>query len=176
MAEEKDRAAQEAPKRPGRRKKPEAEKATRAAPKTKDAADKAQDAPKLTPVEDEPGKAEPKPELEAAEQVVMIPLSQLRPFKDHPFKVRDDDELMQDTIDSIMASGVINPIWCAPRRTGNLKWSPVIGDFVLQSWRARTASRPLSGRWTMTPPLSPWWTAICNGRISYRVSERFPTA
>ena len=55
-------------------------------------------------------RASPESEMEIAEQVVMIPLEQLHPFKKHPFKVRDDDELMQDTIDSILSKGVINPI------------------------------------------------------------------
>ena len=45
----------------------------------------------------EKARAEPKPEWEVTEQVVRIPLEQLKPFKNHPFKVRDDDELMQDT-------------------------------------------------------------------------------
>lgn len=109
MAEEKDKVAPsvEAAKRPGRKKKPEAEKAARAAPKTKDTGEKVQEIQEQT-------KAEPRPDWEVAEQVVLIPLSQIQPFKNHPFKVRDDDELMQDTIDSIMAGGVINPILVRP--------------------------------------------------------------
>ena len=59
--------------------------------------------------------------MAVAEQVVMIPLDQLKPFKDHPFKVRDDDELMQDTIDSIMADGVINPILVRPTEDGRFE-------------------------------------------------------
>ena len=34
------------------------------------------------------------------EKVMEIPLSELYPFKDHPFKVKDDEK-MQDTADSI---------------------------------------------------------------------------
>ncbi len=59
--------------------------------------------------------------MAVAEQVVMILLDQLKPFKDHPFKVRDDDELMQDTIDSIMADGVINPILVRPTQDGRFE-------------------------------------------------------
>ena len=51
---------------------------------------------------------------EQREQVQQIPVSELFPFKNHPFKVNDEDELMQDTIDSIMAGGVINPILVRP--------------------------------------------------------------
>ena len=69
----------------------------------------------------EKARAEPKPEWEVAEQVVRIPLEQLKPFRNHPFKVRDDDELMQDTIDSIMAGGIINPILVRPTDGGKFE-------------------------------------------------------
>ena len=69
----------------------------------------------------EKARAEPKPEWEVAEQVVRIPLEQLKPFKNHPFKVRDDDDLMQDTIDSIMAGGIINPILVRPTDGGKFE-------------------------------------------------------
>ena len=69
----------------------------------------------------EKARAEPKPEWEVAEQVVRIPLEQLKPFKNHPFKVRDDDDLMQDTIDSIMAGGIINPILVRPTDDGKFE-------------------------------------------------------
>ena len=48
------------------------------------------------------------PKQKPNEQVQQIPLSEIRPFKNHPFKVADD-ELMQQTIDSIMQVGVLNP-------------------------------------------------------------------
>ncbi len=79
--------------------------------------------PKDTRVQEmlEKARAEPKPEWEVAEQVVRIPLEQLKPFKNHPFKVRDDDELMQDTIDSIMVGGIINPILVRPTDDGKFE-------------------------------------------------------
>ena len=40
-------------------------------------------------------------DIQTVEQVQEIPLSQIHPFEGHPFKVVDDDELMQQTIDSI---------------------------------------------------------------------------
>ena len=51
------------------------------------------------------------------EQVQQIPLSEIRPFKNHPFKVTDD-ELMQQTIDSIMQVGVLNPAIIRPAPEG----------------------------------------------------------
>ena len=96
MAEEKDTAApaKRTAGKTGRRKKPEADHAARAAPQDKDTGSKAQEIL-------EQARTEPKPEWEVAEQVVLLPLDRLRPFKNHPFKVNDEDELMQDTIDSI---------------------------------------------------------------------------
>ena len=52
---------------------------------------------------------------------MLLPLDRLRPFKNHPFKVNDEDELMQDTIDSIMAGGVINPILVRPAEDGKFE-------------------------------------------------------
>ena len=46
------------------------------------------------------------PKQKPNEHVQQIPLSEIRPFKNHPFKVADD-ELMQQTIDSIMQVGVL---------------------------------------------------------------------
>ncbi|MFC2767668.1 MAG: ParB/RepB/Spo0J family partition protein [Mitsuokella sp.] len=94
-------SAEETAKKPVRKRKTAAVQEARSSPQAKD--DKTQEIL-------EKAKAEPKPDWQVAEQVVLIPLEQLKPFKNHPFKVRDDDELIQDTIDSIMAGGVINPI------------------------------------------------------------------
>jgi ParB family chromosome partitioning protein len=57
------------------------------------------------------------PKQESKEQVQQIPLSEIRPFKNHPFKVVDD-ELMQQTIDSIMQVGILNPVIIRPDPEG----------------------------------------------------------
>ena len=57
----------------------------------------------------------PKPEVR--EQVQQIPLSEIHPFRNHPFKVLDD-ELMQQTIDSIMQVGILNPAIIRPDPKG----------------------------------------------------------
>ena len=51
------------------------------------------------------------------EKVTEIPLSELFPFKDHPFKVRDDDK-MADTAESIREYGVLVPALARPREGG----------------------------------------------------------
>ena len=48
-----------------------------------------------------------------AVQVIEIPLSELHPFRSHPFKVQDD-ELMQKTVDSIYHVGVLTPAIVRP--------------------------------------------------------------
>ena len=51
------------------------------------------------------------------EKVLEIPLSELHPFKDHPFKVKDD-EAMMETADSIRQYGVLVPAIARPDPDG----------------------------------------------------------
>lgn len=51
------------------------------------------------------------------EKVMEIPLSELFPFKDHPFRVKDDDK-MQETAESIKEYGVLVPAIARPRSDG----------------------------------------------------------
>lgn len=51
------------------------------------------------------------------EKVVEIPLSELHPFKNHPFKVKDD-EAMMDTAESIKQYGVLVPAIVRPDPDG----------------------------------------------------------
>ena len=51
------------------------------------------------------------------EKIVEIPLSELFPFKDHPFKVIDN-EAMIDTAESIKQYGVLVPAIARPRENG----------------------------------------------------------
>ena len=51
------------------------------------------------------------------EQVRQIPTDQLFPFKDHPFKVTDD-QAMQDTVERIKEYGVLVPAIARPRPDG----------------------------------------------------------
>lgn len=51
------------------------------------------------------------------ERVQEIPLDQLKPFKNHPFKVRDDQRML-DTVDSIREYGVLVPAIARPDPNG----------------------------------------------------------
>jgi len=53
----------------------------------------------------------------STESIQQISLSELHPFPDHPFAVRDD-EAMQQTVDSIKQYGVLVPAIARPREDG----------------------------------------------------------
>ena len=59
-------------------------------------------------------------EEDQLEKVQKIPLKKLYPFKDHPFQVRDDEEMMQ-TIESISQHGILQPIIARPRPNGGFE-------------------------------------------------------
>ena len=54
---------------------------------------------------------------EQREQVQQIPVSELFPFKNHPFKVLDDDSMTR-TVESISQFGVLAPLIARPRPKG----------------------------------------------------------
>ena len=76
---------------------------------------------------------------QSAEKVQEIPLSELHPFKDHPFKVLDD-EAMQKTVESILQYGVMVPAIARP--------SPEGGYELIAGHRRHHASE-LAGKETM---------------------------
>ena len=76
---------------------------------------------------------------EKREKVVEIPLSQLHSFKNHPFKVRDD-EAMMDTAESIRQYGVLVPAIARPDPAGG---------YELISGHRRHHASELAGKETM---------------------------
>ena len=75
----------------------------------------------------------------SGETVQEVPLSELFPLKNHPFKVRDD-EAMQKTVESIARSGVLSPAIVRPRQEG--------GYEIIAGHRRKRGSE-LAGRETM---------------------------
>ena len=71
---------------------------------------------RLTPVDDLFSTEESRADAQR-ERVVELPLADLHPFKDHPFKVVDDEK-MQDTAQSIREHGVLVPAIVRPREEG----------------------------------------------------------
>ena len=76
---------------------------------------------------------------EQLEKIQEIPLSELQPFKDHPFKVKDDDAMIE-TADSIKKYGVLVPAIARPLPDG--------GYELVAGHRRRRASE-LAGKETM---------------------------
>ena len=58
------------------------------------------------------------------EQVQQIPIGELFPFKNHPFKVLDD-ESMQRTVESVEQYGVLSPLIARPRPEGGYGGRPL---------------------------------------------------
>ena len=56
-------------------------------------------------------------ESSRSEQIRMIPLTELFPFADHPFKVVDDEEMMK-TAESVAEYGVLTPAIARPKGEG----------------------------------------------------------
>ncbi len=73
------------------------------------------------------------------EKVMNMPLSELHPFPDHPFQVRDDDS-MKETVESIKEYGVLVPAIVRPR---------VEGGYELISGHRRKHACELAGIPTM---------------------------
>ena len=51
------------------------------------------------------------------EKIQILPLTELHPFRNHPFQVRDDDE-MDKMVDSVKEYGVMTPAIVRPRKDG----------------------------------------------------------
>ena len=73
------------------------------------------------------------------EKVVEIALSQLHPFQNHPFQVRDD-QAMQETAESIREYGVLVPAIARPDPNGG---------YELIAGHRRHRASPLAGKETM---------------------------
>ena len=54
---------------------------------------------------------------ESREKVVEIALTELYPFPNHPFQVRDDDS-MKEAVESVKEYGILTPAIVRPREEG----------------------------------------------------------
>ena len=76
---------------------------------------------------------------EKREKIIDIPLSELHPFKNHPFKVKDDDSMME-TAQSIKEYGVLVPAIARPDQNGG---------YELVAGHRRHRASELAGKETM---------------------------
>ncbi len=82
------------------------------------------------------------------EQVQQIPIEELFPFKEHPFKVLDD-EAMQRTVESVAQYGVLAPLIARPARKADMRSSPATAVSTPPSLPGWTRCRSLCGRCRM---------------------------
>lgn len=73
------------------------------------------------------------------EKVIDIPLTDLHPFKNHPFKVKDDESMLE-TAESITKHGVLVPVIARPREEGG---------YELISGHRRKRASELAGKETI---------------------------
>ena len=108
------------------------------------------------------------------EQVQQIPIGELFPFKNHPFKVLDD-ESMQRTVESVEQYGVLSPLIARPRPEGGYEIISGHRRQQLHSLPDWTPCRSLSAIWMMMPLFCSWWTRISNVKTSCPVKGPSPT-
>jgi len=95
-----------APKQPEEKKKREARPPKGPAPDKKE-----------PPAPEKPPESKEAPRNGEQEEIVYLKLSELFPFKDHPFQVRDDTE-MRAMVESVKDKGVTQPAIVRPREDG----------------------------------------------------------
>lgn len=59
-------------------------------------------------------------QADTQERVQSLPLDKLEPFPNHPFKVIDDDKMLE-TVESIKERGVLVPVLVRPKNDGNFE-------------------------------------------------------
>ena len=69
------------------------------------------------------------------ENIQHIPIVELHPFQNHPFKVADD-AAMQSMAESIKEYGVLMPVIARPLESDGMSWFRDIGVGEDASWRA----------------------------------------
>ena len=116
-----------------------------------------------------------KPTGSDSDQVVEVLLTDLLPFKNHPFRVTDDEK-MAELAESVRKYGVLTP--------GIVRPCPGRGYELIAGHRRKRASelagntrcRYLSGTVQMMRQLSLWWIRIFSVKISFPVKrpERMP--
>ena len=91
------------------------------------------------------------------ESAMEIEISKIHPFKNHPFKVLDDEK-MQDLVESVKINGVLTPVLL--RMDENEEYEMVSGH-----------RRMHAAQLQMMMPLWLWWTLTFSERNCCRVRK-----
>ena len=105
------------------------------------------------------------------ESAMEIEISKIHPFKNHPFKVLDDEK-MQDLVESVKINGVLTPVLL--RMDENEDYEMVSGHrrmHAAQLAGLTTIPAIVRENYPMMMPLWLWWTLTFNERSCYRVRK-----
>lgn len=95
-------------------------------------------------------------------QARQLPVEMLRPFEQHPFQVKDDEE-MDQLVWSVLTQGVLTPLVGARWKRMCIRSSPVTADSTPVKKQGLPRFLPWCILWTGMPPPLHWWTAISTG-------------
>ena len=113
-------------------------------------------------------------QADAQERVQSLPLDKMEPFPNHPFKVIDDDKMLE-TVESIKERGVLVPILVRPKNDGNFEIVSGHRRHHASYLRVRPRFLPSCGRWTMILQSCSWWTATYSARSYCHPKKPLPT-
>lgn len=108
---------------------------------------------------------------ESGDLVTEVSLSELHPFVNHPFEVRDDED-MQKLVDSIKENGVLTNLTVRPRAEGGYEIISGHRRFHAAQLAGLDKSKCRCGMLMTTKPSSTWWMPISSGNISARWKRR----
>ena len=104
------------------------------------------------------------------ESAMEIEISKIHPFKNHPFKVLDDEK-MQDLVESVKINGVLTPVLL--RMDENEEYEMVSGHRRMHAAQLAglTTIPAIVRNYQMMMPLWLWWTLTFSERNCYRVRK-----
>lgn len=107
-------------------------------------------------------------------KIYEIPLEEIDEFPDHPFKVLDDEDMM-NLAESIREQGIITPATLRKKEDGRYEILSGHRRKEHASLRAWTHCARKSWRWTVMQLSYSWWTVICSERRYCPAKKHFHT-
>ena len=108
------------------------------------------------------------------ERVQSIPLSALVPFKEHPFKVVDDEAMLRTT-ESIAQYGVLTPLIARPLEDGSYEIISGHRRRTQQNLRDSQKFRCWFAVWMTMQRQCSWWIPTCREKTFYPAREPMRT-
>lgn len=90
-----------------------------------------------------------------SEDVREVAIEELYSFTDHPFKVKDDEE-MKELVESVKTQGILTALLVRPLKKVAMKSFPVTEENMQRSLQAWREFPLLYVRWTRIQPSGQW--------------------